>query len=92
MYHIPSELENKVRLIIITSLITGEKTFKELKELTQATDGNLSIQLKQLQNTNYILCRKDFYKNKPRSTYRLTNYGENQFREYVSYLESFLKS
>lgn len=37
---IPNIFQSKIRLAIMTSLIDGKKYFKQLKELTEATDGN----------------------------------------------------
>lgn len=88
--NIPSEFQNKLRLSIIASLTTGEKTFKELLNITKSTDGNLSSQLKHLQKSNYISCTKEFYNNKPRSKYKITEYGKNMFIEYVLLLERFV--
>ena len=46
---IPNLFQSKIRLAIITSLIDGSKDFKQLKELTEATDGNLSTHLSKLE-------------------------------------------
>lgn len=46
---IPEAFQSKVRLAIITALISGEKTFTQLKKLTQASDGNLASHLSKLE-------------------------------------------
>ena len=87
---IPEIFQSKIRIAIISSLITGEKNFNEIKELTSATDGNLSVHLTKLEQINYIIVRKEFIKKKPISTYTLTELGINKFREYVEMLEKIL--
>jgi DNA-binding HxlR family transcriptional regulator len=87
---IPPEFQNKIRLGIIASLISGKKTFNELKSITQATDGNLSVQLKHLEKSKYIKCTKAFYNNKPLSTFKITEDGKLSFIGYVSLLEKYL--
>lgn len=88
---IPKVFENRVRLAIITALISGEKTFKELKVLINATDGNLGAQLLNLESNGYISLCKEFVDRKPQTSYKITKKGENEFRDYVDLLEKILK-
>ena len=71
--------------------MTGEKTFKELKEITGATDGNLSAHLSKMEEAGYIKIFKDFFNNKPRTRYNLTEKGKHEFTAYVTFLESIIK-
>lgn len=87
---IPDIFQSKLRISIVASLITGEKTFKEMKELTGATDGNLSVQFSKLEESEYIIIKKDFFNNKPRSTYSLTEKGRKEFVDYVNLLENMI--
>lgn len=88
----PEVFSNKLRLSVISALVTGEKDFTELKKYTEATSGNLGAQLSKLEEWGYICCRKEFVNKKPRSTYKLTETGCANFREYVEMLENVLKS
>lgn len=88
---IPDMFQSKIRIAIISSLMTGEKTFKELKILTNGTDGNLSIHLSKLETTGYVKSKKDFFNNKPRTSYELTKNGKNEFVQYVNLLERIIK-
>lgn len=87
---IPEAFQTKLRLAIISALITGSKTFKELKIITSASDGNLGAQLSKLEELEYLVCKKEFVNRKPQSTYNITKKGMNNFREYVEMLESLL--
>ena len=87
---IPEAFQTKLRLAIISALITGEKTFKELKIITSASDGNLGAQLNKLEEYDYLVCKKEFINKKPQSTYCITDKGLSQFKEYVEMLEKIL--
>jgi len=89
---IPDIFQTKLRIAIVAALITGEKTFKEVKEITGATDGNLSIHLSKLEGAGYIEIYKDFFNNKPRTRYNLTEKGKNEFVDYVNKLEGIIKN
>ena len=43
---IPEAFQTKLRLAVLSSLLTGKKNFRELKTITSATDGNLGAQIK----------------------------------------------
>lgn len=88
---VPDIFQSKLRIAIVASLITGEKTFKGLKEITGATDGNLSIHLSKLEAAGYIEIHKDFFNNKPRTRYNLTDKGTKEFVDYVNRLERIIK-
>lgn len=88
----PEIFGNKLRLSVISALVTGEKSFSELKKYTDATPGNLGAQLLKLEEWGYVNCKKEFVGKKPQSSYRLTETGISSFREYVEMLEKVLKS
>lgn len=88
---IPDMFQSKLRIAIVSCLMTGEKTFKEVKEVTGATDGNLSVQISKMEEAGYIQVSKDFFNNKPRTRYNLTEKGRNEFIDYVNVLENLLK-
>lgn len=91
LFSIPEAFTNKLRLAIISALVTGEKNFKELQNLTDATSGNLGAQLLKLEEWGYINCKKEFINRKPQSTYQLTQKGLSEFKDYVMLLEKVLK-
>jgi DNA-binding PadR family transcriptional regulator len=71
--------------------MSGEKTFKEVKEITGATDGNLSVQITKMEEGGYIKVFKDFFNNKPRTRYDLTEKGKSDFIDYVEMLDNLLR-
>lgn len=87
---IPEAFQSRIRLAVIASLITGDKTFNQIKEVTQATDGNLSIHLNKLEEMGFVDVTKEFVARKPRTTYSLTEAGRKGFEDYVRLLEAVL--
>ncbi len=87
---IPEAFQSKIRIAIISALIIGDKTFSQIKESTNGTDGNLSVHLTKLEDMGYISVTKEFVGKKPRTTYSLTKTGRQEFEEYVNLLEKIL--
>ena len=67
-----------------------EADFVYLKEQTQSTVGNLSVQITKLQEAGYIEVEKGFQGKRPRTTCRVTPVGRSAFEEYVSTLRQYL--
>jgi len=88
--NIPDFFSNKLRLAIIASLIVEPKTFRELKDITQATDGNLGGQLSKLEECGAVSVKKEFLNRKPQTTYELTDEGRASFKDYIALLESII--
>ena len=87
---IPDIFQSKLRIAIVSCLITGTKSFKEIKSVTGATDGNISTQMKKLKLSGYVEVLKDYKDNKPRTQYTLTKLGSDEFEGYVKKLEDIL--
>lgn len=84
-------IHSQLRLAIMTLLISVEEAdFSYLKEQTNATAGNISVQLDKLSNAGYIKITKEFVGKKTRTTCRLTEEGKRAMEEYVENLKSYL--
>lgn len=84
-------LHSQLRLAIMSILMNVEEAdFVYLKEKTEATSGNISIQLDKLAAAEYIEVKKSFVGRKPRTTCRITNKGKEAFEEYINALRSYL--
>lgn len=88
---IPESFQSKFRIAVIAALMTGPKTFRRIKELTDATDGNLSVHMSRLEELGYIDVKKEFVAKRPSTTYELTELGKKHFKEYVELLENVIK-
>jgi len=84
-------LHSQLRLSII-SLLIGLKSadFTYLVEKTGATRGNISVQLKKLQEAGYIEISKSFKDNYPLTTCKITRKGVDAFEKYVHSLSDYL--
>ena len=84
--NIPEAFGNRLRVSVLGILIGGERDFAELRQLTGASDGNLSVQTGRLEEWGYLEKQRGFAGNKTRSTYRLTAKGIAEYRAYASLL------
>ena len=74
------------------SLLIGlkEAEFTYIKEKTNATAGNLSVQIQKLKEAGYIDVTKQFKDNYPQTTCKITPLGVKAFEDYVKNLQSYL--
>ncbi|HSI90756.1 MAG TPA: transcriptional regulator [Adhaeribacter sp.] len=85
-------LHSQLRLAVMSLLISvKEAEFGYLKEATNATAGNLSVQLNKLKDANYITLTKSFRDNYPLTTCAITKEGIKAFEAYVKNLQQYLK-
>lgn len=84
-------LHSQLRLAVMSILLSVEEAeFVYIKEKTNATAGNLSIQLDKLAEAGYIRVEKGFVGKKPRTTCRMTEKGHLAMDEYVNALRLYL--
>lgn len=84
-------LHSQLRLAVM-SLLTGvkEAEFTFLKEQTNATAGNLSVQIQKLKDAHYIDVVKQFKDNYPQTVCRISPQGIAAFEKYVQDLQAYL--
>jgi DNA-binding MarR family transcriptional regulator len=61
----------------------GSAEFNTLKARLQATDGNLSVHLRKLEEAGYVAIHKSFVGKKPLTQVRLTEAGRAAFIRYL---------
>jgi len=84
-------LHSQLRLAIMSILLTVEEAeFVYLKEKTQSTAGNLSVQLDKLSKAGYVEITKTFKGKMPCTLCRITPQGVDAFEEYIEALKSYL--
>jgi DNA-binding HxlR family transcriptional regulator len=93
----PAELDrlihDRMRLAIVSALAANESlSFKELKSLLKATDGNLSVHARKLEEADYITCTKSFAGRLPRTEYRLTETGRRALSHYLDHMEALIRA
>jgi DNA-binding transcriptional ArsR family regulator len=83
-------LFNPIRLKTVSFLMTVETcNFKALLEVTGSSKGNLSIQLKKLNEAGLIKIDKYFQKSYPTTDYSITNEGKNSFEDFFQTITYF---
>ncbi|MEJ0103291.1 MAG: transcriptional regulator [Bacteroidota bacterium] len=84
-------LHSQLRLAVMSLLISvKEAEFTFLKEKTNATAGNLSVQIQKLKDAGYIEITKQFKDNYPQTLCKITPAGIKAFEHYVKDLQSYL--
>ncbi len=84
-------LHSQLRLSIMSLLVSVEQAdFVFIKEKTEATAGNLSVQLDKLSNAGYIEIIKGYRGKKPHTSCRITKNGIEAFENYVNVLKSYI--
>lgn len=84
-------LHSQLRLAVISLLISvREAEFTFIKEKTNATSGNLSVQISKLKEAGYIDIIKQFHNNYPQTICKITSIGITAFEKYVEALQQYL--
>ena len=84
-------LNTPVRLAIVSTLVKVKQAdFNHLLEITRTTQGNLSHQLKKLNEAKYIEIEKTFKGSYPQTICRLTSKGKKAFETYVEDIKKYL--
>jgi DNA-binding HxlR family transcriptional regulator len=84
-------IHERIRLAIVSALAVNERlTFNELKALLQATDGNISVHARKLEDAGYISCKKSFEGRMPKTEYKLTSAGKRALEKYLSHMEALI--
>lgn len=84
-------LHSQLRLAVMSILMNVEEAdFVYLRESTESTAGNLSVQLDKLSSAGYISVTKGFVGKKTRTTCRVTGKGRKAFENYVDALKQYV--
>ena len=85
-------LHSQLRLAVMSLLISVKQAeFTFLKEKTNATAGNLSVQIQKLKDAGYIDVVKQFKDNYPQTICKITQKGVEAFEQYVRALNEYIK-
>ncbi len=86
-------VHERVRLGILSALaVTDTLSFTDLKTLLAATDGNVSVHARKLEEAGYIACTKSFIGRVPHTEYRLTATGRRALERYLDRMEALIRS
>lgn len=77
-------IHGRMRLGIMVYLSDADSAdFTELKTVLEATQGNLSVHLKKLEEAGYVSIEKSFKANKPLTRVSITREGRQAFAAYL---------
>ncbi|MEZ5895199.1 MAG: transcriptional regulator [Parvularculaceae bacterium] len=86
-------IHGRIRLAVMAYLSgAGSADFPDLKARVGGTDGNLSVNLRKLEEARYIRIEKKFHNRKPRTICHLTNHGRNAWIAYIRRIEAMLSA
>jgi DNA-binding transcriptional ArsR family regulator len=86
-------LHDPMRLGIASALAAGgEMTFTDLKSALGATDGNLSVHARKLEDAGYVGCEKSFDGRTPRTAFTLTASGRRALEKYLDHMDAIIRA
>jgi len=84
-------IHERLRLGMVSALsIHDSLSFAELKSILGASDGNLSVHARKLEDAGYVECRKSFDARVPRTDYSLTAAGRKALERYLAHMEALI--
>lgn len=85
-------LHSQLRLAVMSLLLSvDDAEFTFLKEKTESTAGNLSVQLDKLEKAGYIEIEKSFRGKRPLTTCKISRKGIAAFEAYVDNLKNYIQ-
>ena len=86
-------VHERVRLGILSALAARPSaSFTDLKALLGATDGNVSVHARKLEEAGYVACTKSFDGRVPRTEYRITGEGRAALDRYLDHMEALIRA
>ena len=86
-------IHERLRLGILSALAVNDSlTFRELKGLMRATDGNLSVHARKLEQARYIACAKSYEGRLPKTEFRITELGRRALLRYLDHMEALISA
>lgn len=86
-------LHDRMRLGIVSALAAADDlSFTDLKSALDATDGNLGVHARKLEDAGYVTCAKTFSGRTPRTGYSLTPPGRRALEKYLNHMDAIIKA
>ena len=80
-------IHGRLRLGVMAYLASSEVAdFNQLKDVLEVTQGNLSVQLRKLEDAGYVTIEKGYLGRKPRTQVRISGEGRAAFAVYLEAL------
>lgn len=86
-------IHQPIRTKILALLInSGETDYTTIKKTLNLSDGHMTTHMRVLLSNEYVNMKKEFVRNKPKTSYKITSKGKKSFREYIGTLKSIIES
>jgi DNA-binding transcriptional ArsR family regulator len=88
-------LHDRMRLGIVSALAAADDmslSFTELRSALNATDGNLGVHARKLEEAGYLSCEKTFSGRTPRTEYTLTVSGRRALEKYLDHMDAIIRA
>ena len=86
-------IHEPVRLGIVSALAVNESmSFRDLKELLNTTDGNLSVHARKLEDAAYITCTKHFEGRTPKTEFQISAGGRKALESYLDHMDALIRA
>lgn len=84
-------IHSRVRLATMAFLSgAGTADFNAIKAAVKATDGNISVHLRKLEDSGYLTSIKQFNGRKPQTLYEISDQGRSAWRQYLDHMGELL--
>lgn len=82
-------IHGRIRLGVVAYLSAVDSAlFSELRDRVGATDGNLSVHLRKLEDAGYVAVAKSFVNRKPQTRLALTPAGRTAWARWLDQMEA----
>ena len=86
-------IHEPVRLGIVSALaVNASMSFRDLKELLNTTDGNLSVHARKLEDAAYITCTKHFEGRTPKTEFQISAGGRKALESYLDHMDALIRA
>ena len=84
-------IHDRTRLGMISALAANAKlSFSDLKNLLNASDGNVSVHARKLEEAGYVKCEKSFKGRTPLTEYSISADGRAALEQYLNHMEALI--
>lgn len=84
-------IHSRVRLATMAYLSgAGTADFNAIKAAVKATDGNISVHLRKLEDAGYLTSAKQFNGRKPQTLYEISDDGRSAWQLYLTHMSELL--
>ena len=86
-------VHHPIRLAVLCALVREPAlSFVELKKITGATEGNLSVHARKLEDGGYVKVERSFEDRMPKTTYAISARGRTALDGYLASMKALIRA